>query len=268
MPSPFPGMDPYLEDPGLWPDVHHEFISEARVLLAPQLRPKYHVRIEERVYLQDGGDQNRPQRVPALHVATQPHYEGQPYWPPHPGAAETDEPIVATTEKPFPDEIHEARLEIIDRESRSVVTVIEVLSPSNKTPGSNGHESFQQKRQDVMRSSSHWVEIDLLRAGLPIWTRKPLPPHEYLAHVSRVEQRPQGLVWPIRIPRRLPVLKIPLRPEDPDALLDLQAILDTAYDRAGYDLTVDYTREAVPPLTGEWADWADKILKTKGLRKE
>ena len=93
-----------------------------------------------------------------------------------------------------------------------------------------------------------------------------LPPYEYLVHVSRVEQRPKGLLWPIRLSQRLPVIPIPLRPEDPDASLDLQAVITTAYDRAGYDLSVDYTRDPVPPLTGEWAAWADGLLKAKGLR--
>ena len=108
MPSPFPGMDPYLEHPGRWPDVHHRLISIASDLLTAQLRPKYCVRVEERVYL------------------------------------------IATTL--FEEEIHEARLEVIDRELRSAVTVIEVLSPTNKYPGSRGQKSYQEKRFEVSDS--------------------------------------------------------------------------------------------------------------------
>src|SRR5687768_5063842 len=99
MPSPFPGMDPCLEDPGLWRDVHHGLISEIQADLNRQLRPKYHVRVEDRVYVSDEDD-----------------------------------------------EVHEPRLEVIDRHERRVVTVIEILSPANKVPGSRGRESYQQKR--------------------------------------------------------------------------------------------------------------------------
>ena len=68
MPSPFPGMDPYLEEPGLWPDVHHELISETRALLNTILRPKYYVRIEQRVYISDEGDSGRLVMVPDLRM--------------------------------------------------------------------------------------------------------------------------------------------------------------------------------------------------------
>ncbi len=261
MPSPFPGMDPFLEGPGLWPDLHHRFISIASDLIAEKVRPKYLVRIEERVYVADEPDQRRPDRIPDVQVSARPDWEGKPYWPRVEVGVEILEPIVAIT---WPgDESREAHLEILDRESRSVVTVIEVLSPSNKRPSSRGYQSFDQKRQEVMLSFRHWVEIDLLRAGVGVWTQDPIPAHEYLVHISRFEQRPEGLIWPIRLSQRLPIIPIPLRPEDPDVSLDLQAVLNTAYDRAGYDLSVDYSRAPVPPLPG---DWADRLLKDQGLR--
>ena len=179
---------------------------------------------------------------------------------------DTVEPVLATMRV---DEIREAYLTILDRVSLGRwSTVIEVLSPANKAVGSEGYLNFKQKRQQWILSTSHWVEIDLLRAREPgPSTREPLPPHEYLVHVSRVDQRPKGLFWPIRLSQKLPVIRIPLRPEDPDATLDLQAVLSTAYDRAGYDLSVDYTREpdaAAGRANGP--DWADGLLKAKGLR--
>lgn len=265
MPSPFPGMDPYLEDPGLWPGFHHRFISIASDLIAERVRPKYYVDIEERVYISDQNDEGRAPRIPDVVVAARPGWEGKPYWPNAEAGVEIAEPVVATT---LPEnETREAHLVVTDRESQAVVTVIEVLSPSNKAPGSNGQTSFEQKRQEVMFSLSHWVEIDLLRGGSGVWTREGLPPHEYLVHVSRVEKRPKGLLWPIHLSQRLPVIPIPLRPEDPDAALDLQAVLTTAYDRAGYDLRLNYSRDPVPPLTGEWPGWSDRLLKARGLRE-
>ena len=83
-----------------------------------------------------------------------------------------------------------------------------------------------------------------------------------------MSKRPKGLIWPIRLPQRLPSIPIPLKPEDPDASLELQTVLDTAYDRAGYDLSVDYSRDPTPPLPKEWEAWADKWLEEKGVREK
>ena len=260
MSSPFPGMDPYLEEPGLWPDVHHELISVMREMLNRAVRPKYHVRVEERVYVSDEEDPGREVIVPDLRVAE----SGRRTRRSRPGAKAATatlvaaEPLVLTTL--LDDEIHEARLEVVDREQRTVVTVIEILSPTNKVAGSRGRASYLEKRQEVMTSPSHLVEIDLLRAGLPLHTREALPRADYYVHVSRTDLRPKGLVWPITLQQRLPVIAIPLRLEDPEAPLDLQEILNTAYDRAAYDLAIDYGRETVPPLTTDQRRWAEELL--------
>ncbi|MFI5455071.1 MAG: DUF4058 family protein [Isosphaerales bacterium] len=267
MPSPFPGMDPYLENPRLWPDVHHNLISGCQEILGAQLRPKYVVRIEERVYIGDESDDTfEPQlRIPDVEIASRPGWEetsialsGEA------SQFEVAEPVVATTW--FEEEIHEAFLKITDLESSGVVTVIEILSPTNKVSGSPGRKSFEQKRREVMYSPSHWVEIDLLRGKRMVRDPKKIGPHSYLVHVSKRGLRPRGLLYPIRLPRRLPVIPIPLKPQDPDARLDLQAVLDRAYDRAGYDLRIDYRAEPRPPLDGELATWADQLLRSKGLR--
>jgi hypothetical protein len=117
-----------------------------------------------------------------------------------------------------------------------------------------------------MGSQSHWVEIDLLRGGVPLSVHEALPPCEYLVHVSHRATRPHGLPWPIRLSQRLPKVTIPLRAEDPETGLDLQAVLDAVYDRAGYDIDLDYRGEPVPPLGGEQAAWAHALLGAKGLR--
>jgi hypothetical protein len=269
MPTPFPGMDPYLEESGLWPDVHHRLITVASDLLVEQLRPRYYVRIEDRVFISDEDDVGREVIIPDLRVV-----EPNPPWNTTPagsglvsggnGATATIEPVEATTL--LDEEIREPRIEIIDRDQRSVVTVIEIISPTNKVRGSRGRANYEEKRHEVMRSPSHWVEIDLLRGGSPITARELLPPHDYLVHVSRVSRRPRGLVWPIPLDRRLPVISVPLRGNDPDARLDLQAVLNTAYDRAAYDLQLDYRAEPRPPLRPEQADWAAALLRDKGLR--
>ncbi len=211
MPSPFPGMDPYLEEPGLWPDVHHGIISYTQELLTRLLRPKYYVRVEERVYLSDESDPGRRVIIPDIRIADRPEWQGGPLPSGGADALAVAESVVVTSL--FEEDIHEARLEIIDREQRRVVTVIEVVSPTNKVRGSRGRDSYLQKRAEVFNSPSHMVEIDLLRDGDPLPFQEAAPPHDYLVHVSVRELRPQGRAWPILLPQRLPVVEVPLRPK-------------------------------------------------------
>ena len=263
MPSPFPGMDPYLENPTHWSDVHHGLISEIQARLNQQLRPKYFARVEERVYISDEYDVGRSVIIPDVRLMT----DDSESWrhvtsPTRTSGTATIEPIEITTL--IDDEIHEARLEIIDVEHRSVVTVIEILSPTNKVQGSRGQESYADKRRDTLHSPSHLVEIDLLRAGVRIYVREQLPAHDYLVYISRAKGlvRRRATVWAIPITKPLPAIPIPLRGDDPDALLDLQQVLNTAYERGAYDVDIDYTRDPVPPLTAEQAEWARQTIAT------
>jgi len=264
MPSPFPGMDPYLEEPGLWPDVHARLIAVSSEFLGQALRPKYYVRIEQRVYISDEHDSGRLVMVPDLRIALNPNRAGQAFAPGGGTALAVAEPIEAITL--IEEEIHESYIEIVDRVERLVVTVIEILSPTNKVAGSRGRESYENKRSDVMKSPSHLVEIDLLRRGLPIPVYGGIPPHEYLVHVSRAGRRPRATLWPIRLSQKLPPITVPLKPEDGDVVLDLQAVLEAACDRAGYDFELDYSADPIPPLEGERNAWAHRLLKEKGLR--
>jgi Protein of unknown function (DUF4058) len=267
MPSPFPGMDPYLEDPGLWSNVHNTLIAGYRDQLAAQLRPKYFVGLEERVYVTDESDERFKQqlRIPDVVVASRTDWEETTLLPSGDASqVEVAEPVVAITW--FEKEIHDVFLEIIDVKSHDVIAVIEVLSPSNKVPDSPGRESFEDKRREVMRSRSHWVEIDLLRGNRMVSVPKKVGPHSYLVHISKRGQRPRGLLYAIRLSQRLPVIPIPLKPGDPDARLDMQTVLDEAYDRAGYDLRIDYRADPNPPLSGKLATWADQLLRSKERR--
>jgi hypothetical protein len=264
MPSPFPGMDPYLEQPGLWPDVHHGLISEIQATLNRQLRPKYFARVEDRVYLSDENDPGREYIIPDVRVMARPVQAGSSS-PISTGAAlaagpEVVEPLEVTTL--IDDEIHESYIHVIDRVDRTVVTVIEVLSPTNKAAGSAGRASYVEKRRDIMSSPTHLVEIDLLRAGVPIFAREKLPAHDYLIHVSRARDngRRRATVWPIRLTHRLPPVPIPLRNGDADAVVDLQAALAAAFERGAYDMDLDYAAEAVPPLTADQAGWARQVI--------
>jgi hypothetical protein len=257
-------MDPYLEKPFLWPDVHHELISEVRAALNRQLGPSYFAQIQERIYISAEDDPGRVVLIPDIQVSSQAK-ENRPATSTIEGpAVEIAEPLVIDTL--LDEEIREPYVEIVDVEKRKVVTVIEVLSPDNKVARSQGLKSFRQKRNAVMKSRSNWVEIDLLRRGASLALRKRIRPHDYFVHVSPTDRRPLGLVWPIRLTQRLPRVSIPLGARDNDVPLDLQAVLDAAYDRADYSRGVDYTKEPVPPLGPQWAEWADHLLREKGLR--
>jgi Protein of unknown function (DUF4058) len=144
--------------------------------------------------------------------------------------------------------------------------VIEVVSPTNKVAGARSSDSYRKKRSEVLSSPSHFVEIDLLREGQPVVTGDLIPPADYYAHVSRVEMRPSGQVWPIKLPQRLPTIKIPLRAPDPDLNLDLQTLFTNVYDRSGYDLDTNYAVDPTPPLPIAYREWADRLLREKGLR--
>ncbi len=201
--------------------------------------------------------------IPDLRLTQRPGTSKGGSDPRTPSGVAVAEPVVLTTL--LDEEIHERRLEIIDAETRGVVTIIEVVSPSNKVLGSRGRASYQQKRQEVMQSGIHRVEIDLLRAGERLFARDAGLEGDYFVHVSRVESRPKGFVWPVPLKQRLPVVRIPLKRPDSEAQLDLQQVLDSVYERSAYDLKVDYRSDPVPPLTGEQAAWARRLLAEKGV---
>jgi len=257
MPSPFPGMDPYLEDPARWPDVHHRLITASSDYLTEQLRPRYFVRIEERVYVSDPEDPGRDVIIPDLRVG-RTSSQDKPHAAVAPQSVATIEPITRITL--IEDEIREARLEVVDAASKGLVAVIEILSPTNKVPGGRGRDSYKQKQLEVMHSPAHLVEIDLLRQGPRAVKTLNMPACDYLVHVSRASERPKGKLWPIPLRSPLPAIPIPLKKPDPDAMLDLQRVLNTVYDRAAYELTVDYSQDPVPPLAPEQAAWAKELL--------
>jgi hypothetical protein len=150
-----------------------------------------------------------------------------------------------------------AFVEIRDRRSRQLVTLIELLSPANKRSGGD-RDQYLAKRQEVFCSTAHLVEIDLLRGG----QRPPLedlPPCDYCVMVSRSEQRPRVGLWPLQLGERLPVIPIPLRAPDPDSQLDLQEVLHDIYDKAHYESYV-YDGSPDPPLSPEDAAWARQFV--------
>ncbi len=259
MPSPFPGMDPYLERPSLWPDVHHEMIRGIRAALNPLVLPAYTVRVQERVYVSPEDELELENFLPHLVLKKSNGSQKMKAT----GTIDIDPPVIipyvynATIEEPY--------LEIKDRKTNRLITVIEVLSPANKIRGSRRRASYMEKREKLLESNAHLVEIDLLRCGdLPI---KPLlDSGDHRVFLSRGDDRKHTRCWPIRLRDRLPVIGIPLKKPDADVPLDMNSLLKVVYASGAYENAVDYTKPCKPPLKPANARWASRLLKEAGLR--
>lgn len=257
MPSPFPGMDPFIEGQA-WRDFHHTIITVIRELLAPGIAARYVTRIEERVYLEHQPEERERSFQPDLVVAG-------PTEAPLPRGGGT---AVATAVAirpvavplPLPERVQELYLTIRERETLAVVTVIEVLSPTNKRVGGDGRKQYLEEREEVLLGSAHLIELDLLRGGERLPMDGPLPTGDYYAFVSRGFRPTTADVyaWPLRNP--LPTIPVPLAGKDPDVPLDLQAAFTTLYDRAVYAVSLDYGRPVDPALDEADAAWAHEVL--------
>jgi hypothetical protein len=163
----------------------------------------------------------------------------------------------------MPVEKREALLVIRARETREVVTVMELLSPTNNVRGADGFREYQKKRESVLQSSAHLVELDLLRGGQRLPTLGGLPEGDYYALVCRRERRPRAEVYAWTLRDRLPAIPVPLSAGDPDVDLDLQQVFTTTYDRAAYEDSVDYEAELRPPVRADDAAWFHELLAAR-----
>ena len=257
MPSPFPGMDPYLEAPSLWPGVHQSLITYIRDDLQQNIRPNYHARIGERLYVLETSRDIYPDVALVQRPTRQPTATGM-----------IEAPIVA--DKPFtvtisPTEYREPYIEIVHTAGGKIITVIEILSPANKIVG-RGQEMYRQKQQEILDSPTHLVEIDLLSQGLstialPENSRANLPSHRYLVSVSRGPEHRQLELYPVTLFQRLPRFRIPLMEPDPDVVLDLPIIFNRCYDNGGYADFVDYSQPPSVPLSKDEHKWLATNIK-------
>jgi len=262
MPSPFPGMDPYLESH--WGDIHHALVGYARDAIQSQLPGDLYARMEERVYIES--PQELMTRYPDVRVV-EGDFAG--------GVAVLATGTAVAVAEPYvleimADPVTEGFIEIREPGNDDrVITVIEVLSPANKESG-EGRRQYRRKQRELQRGGVSLVEIDLLRAGL--WTvlvscdrlpkRLQTP---YRVSVFR-SWRPFSLEFyhaPLR--ERLPAIRVPLRAGDPDVALDIQALIDRSYQFGRYERT-NYAADPQPPLTGDDAAWADALLREQGRR--
>jgi len=145
--------------------------------------------------------------------------------------------------------------------TQEAVTVIEILSLANKLTH-EGREAYEAKRTIVLGSKTNLVEIDLLRAG------QPLPPfqagqNDYRILISPAPTRPRAMAYTLSVRDPLPTIPIPLRAGDPEPMLPLNQLLHDLYERARYDLAIDYSQPPVPSLHDDDVAWAGQLLSAK-----
>jgi hypothetical protein len=244
-------MNPYFEQTDHWLDFLTEFLSAIRRLLAPRVGPKYIVQLEEHIYIHDLPPEPR-QRLGTADLSLVERDGG------HLGQAALGI-LEAPAEVWLPEQDVEKVpfLEVRDRQGRDLVTVIELLSLSNKRAGDD-REQYLAKRRELVRSAAHLVEIDLLRGWTPM-PQERRPACDYSVMVSRAEKRRAAGFWPIHLRDRLPVIPIPLRCPDAAAGVDLQEALHRAYDGPGYEHFI-YRGEPEPNLSAKDAAWARQFI--------
>lgn len=264
MPGPFPGMDPYLEDPLLWRGLHLSLIFCITEAINAQLPADYIANIDERVYVVQPEHTIYPDVAVIQRPRSSVSQTGSVAM-----AEEADSSVVLAA---YPIEITEGFIEIRSaRRPNRVVTIIEILSPFNKAAGSEGRQDYLQKQREILQSETNLLEIDLLRHGahtvaVPLDTLRTQGNWNYLVCLHRSFHRYHYETWMISLRRRLPRIKIPLLEGEPEITLNLQEAFNRCYDAIPYARQVDYRADPPIPLQSEDADWADALLREKGLR--
>jgi hypothetical protein len=240
MSNPFPGANPYLEQPDYWSDFHNQLVAEIARTLIPQVLPNYRVVMNKWVYKVTDA---------AAIVVGRPDVAVQ--------RRKTESSAVATSSQastvpvqvtiPMPFEVEQAFLQVKDATTQEVIIAIEVLSPANKT--GEGRAKYEAKRQTVLGSKTHLVEIDLLRAGQPLTIEGELPQSHYRILVSRSQQRPMADLYPFNVAEPIPSFPVPLQPGESEPIIPLQDLVDGLYEQLGYDYFVDYAQDPPSPWT-------------------
>jgi hypothetical protein len=279
--SPFPGMDPFLEAPDIWSDFHDRLASVISEMLNAQLPEPYYSRL-----------QMRPEMGVILEAGTLRHIVPDVVLVRHPTPAPITQPPdsggTAVLAKPRTqitpgvkvrirtDSLRHQFVEIRDAaRNHKLITLIEIISPSNKSPGPD-RRAYTTKQRDVLDSDVNLIELDLLRGGRRLL---PYPDLEqavhqlacdYLIlinrHLQRVDAWIDYVLYPVSLRESLPCIPVPLAGDDPDVPLDLQIVLQQIYQRALYLRMLDYALPPEPPLSDQDAAWADELLRAAGLR--
>lgn len=240
-------MNPYLENPELWSEVHFGLIAVLARSLNSIITPKYRAAVEKRVYLD-----SLLVGIPDVSVFRR----GTEAVKPNLVMATLSEPLIVTV--PTVEETQERFLEIREVGTGTVVTVVEVLSPKNKRSGA-GKVKYDAKRQLVLNSTAHLVEIDLLRTGEP----KPVAGgvlSDYRILVSRANRRPAAELYPFNLRDGIPCFLLPLQAGDEEPIVNLQMVLEQVYHEAALDLAIAYNEQPVPAVSDDDFAWMQALI--------
>ncbi len=262
MPSPFPGMNPYFEKAGRWRGFHMRFLVKLQDQIAANLAPGYFIEAEEGLTIDvEPDDAPRFQRPRPKSIVADLALRGRAK---NGGDLAVAEPPISNRLKSVLARLPEfvlvphRWLQVRDKYSKRVVTIIELLSPANKALGKD-RGAYLDKREAIFSSDAHFVEIDLLRGGEPM-PFEGCPASDYRIAVSRVLQRPTVEIWPFGLRDPIPIVPVPLKVTDPELPIDLKAVLDSVYDGGRSELTI-YDDPPEPPLSRSDGAWAKKILR-------
>ena len=222
MPSPFPGMDPYLEDEAYWPVFHHQMVMCLYQILLPGLVDRYRARVGQRHYI-------------------------------------TEQALFTSVVR---EEHQEEYIEIRQRSDGRLVTLVEVVSPANKTTA-EGRTAYLDRRREGKNANANLVEIDLVLQGTPTleYSREGLPDWDYAVTVTRSTQAERYEIYTATLQKRLPRFRLPLAADDRDTVLDLHTAFTRCYDQGGFAAKIDYKRDPATPLQEEDRRWLHDVLK-------
>lgn len=260
MPSPFPGMDPYLEYPAFWSSFHTRLMVAIADVVAPQLTSQYYVEVESRTYQSDEGEEELLIGIPDAVVFAG---QGDVLSTESSGFESSPTATQLRPEKvmvPMPLEVKQRYLEVREMGTDAVITVIELLSPTNKRTG-EGRTAYEKKRRLILGSDTHLVEMDLLRGGKPMMVRGSQSASTYRILISRSPQRPTAECYGVTLRQPLPSFPIPLKPGDAEPVVPIQEVFTQLFDRARYRTRIDY-RQPIPPPALAQADqqWVNDLL--------
>ena len=259
MPSPFPGIDPYIEAQGSWGDFHPSFVTYCRDSLNELLPEGYVAQLGEQVRLVGVTRQEAKRIIPDVAILGEKRkLASRAARPRQAGGTLTLEPVTI----PLPRvtmEVRDVWIEILRLPKKVPISVIELLSPTNKT--GEGFAEYQLKRRKTLRRKVHLIEFDFLLGGPRLPMDRALPPGDYYAMVARAQRRPDCDVYAWTMRDRLPRIPIPLSKPDPEIMLDLGSVFATAYERGRYGRLIDYNKPLTLVRKREDRSWAEGIAR-------
>ncbi|MEM7793281.1 MAG: DUF4058 family protein [Cyanobacteria bacterium P01_C01_bin.118] len=268
MPDIFPGMNPYLEHPDLWPVIHPKFVTALANLLQEKVAERYDIVIRKRVYRVSGEDSL---------VVEQSSHEPSFIKGGQGSKINNSQGLTPLSQQPIPtyiavpQTIQEEYVEIVDQQLGTTVTIIEVLTPQKKRPG-RGRDNYEHRCEAIFGSNTHFVEIDLLRGWEPISAYGPSDT-DYQVLVSRSDQRPKAELYTWQVNAPIPLLTIPLRrPQDGEGTqdkctIDLKQALNSVCAGGIHSFAINYERDPIPPLPESTNRWLENLLRESELRQ-